>query len=100
MISSNMKEKKINASFEELKGKDTFFVSEKLRQGKAYEGSESYSKAKINFVFSVINATIDMWTKRLHPDEKILMLSSSIVCFWSGEFDFHPSFSTSKENHF
>ena len=34
----------------------------------------------INILFCTINATINMLTKWFHHDEKILMLSSSVIC--------------------
>ena len=40
-----------------------------------------YLKANINILFCTINATIiNMLMKRFHHDEKILMLSSSVIC--------------------
>ena len=44
------------------------------------KNSARYLKPNINFVFCEINATINMLTERFHLDEKILMLSSSVVC--------------------
>ena len=39
-----------------------------------------YIKVNIYFVYCTINAAINTLTKRLHRDEKILILSSSVVC--------------------
>ena len=74
VISSHLEEKIINASFEEFKGRDTLFVSEWLRKNSA-----RYVKANVNFMFCVINATINTLTERFLRDEKIHMLSSSVV---------------------
>ena len=76
MISLHMKEKQsINASFEESKGKDTFFVSKK-----AWKNSARKLKANTNFVSCAIKiGTIKTLMERFYwCDEK--MLSSSVVC--------------------
>ena len=49
-----------------------------MRQ-KAHKNSAKYLKANIKFMFCVINATVNTLTERFLRDEKILMLSSSVV---------------------
>ena len=39
-----------------------------------------YIKVNIYFVYCTVNAAINTLTKRLRRDEKILILSSSVVC--------------------
>ena len=47
---------------------------------KAHKNSVRYLKANVNYVFCVINATINRLGEQFHCDQKILMFSSSVVC--------------------
>ena len=46
----------------------------------AERARKTLQKVNINFLFCKINAIINTLMERFHRDEKILMLSSSVVC--------------------
>ena len=81
MVSSHMEKKQSMPRLKSLKERTLSLWAMNSWGRKAYKkNSARYLKANINFVFCEINATINMLTERFHLDEKILMLSSSVVC--------------------
>ena len=78
VISSHLEEKIISGRLKSSKG-ETLYLSANGWGRKVQKNSSRYLKANVNFLFCVINATINTLTERFLRDEKIRMLSSSVV---------------------
>ena len=78
VISSHLEEKIINGRLKSSKG-ETLYLWANGWGRKVQKNSSRYLKANVNFLFCVINATINTLTERFLRDEKIRMLSSSVV---------------------
>ena len=82
MISLHMDKKQSWHSLKSLK-ENTLSLWTNGWGRKVYKNSVRYLKASITFTVCVINAMINMLTEQFDCDEKILMLSLSIVCLSS-----------------